>query len=61
MTSILSPKVARKGWEGGEASFAHKMSKPPKPKAGKCSGPVKANEIVPSSHGFSGNLLKGSM
>lgn len=58
MTSIPSPRVARKGWEGGAASFAHKMSKPPKPKIGKCSGPVKANEIVSSSHSFSGNQLR---
>lgn len=30
----------------GAASFADKMSKAPKPEAGKCSGPVKANESL---------------
>ena len=44
---------------GRAASFAHTMSKPPKPKTGKCSSPVQANEIVSSSHGFSVNQLKG--
>lgn len=60
VTSILSPRVAGKGWEVAVASIAHKMSKAPKPEAGKCSGPVKANEIV-SSHGFLGNQLKGGV
>lgn len=58
MTGILSFRVARTGWEEGAASYAHKMSKAPKPDAGKHSGPVKTNEVDFSSHSFSGNQLK---
>lgn len=58
MTSILIARVARTGWEEGAASFAHKMSKAPKPDAGKYPDPVKTNEID-FLHSFSGNQQKG--
>ena len=45
MTSLLSPRVARKGRKG-QLPLLTKTSKAPKLKAGKCSGPVKANESL---------------